>query len=353
MSGVACDQIVARRRRNLPQEARAVMTRMGQLALVGGVLLGLAKESAASSVEPESILDAIIWMEHHSGLVSSARGEFTVRYLPTTTEEMQRLAAFCQRRENDYRASGYYVSSRQANRRSYHSAWWRKGVKEREEKTHIARPAIVETTVFDGQVVKTLDGTPGRSCLYIASAATHWTYKSRVQPFALAFEYRSTAHEALLRESPERRVARRRQLAEGFWEITMRHPADDRLVLQLTYDDQRRLIQRDVILTRSSPFLQLDDEEPALYARWEFSRFHPHDDGRGNTIWFPAKAMLRYYLGNLSDGSPVQSFAMKINLDKIEFNVAVPDEKFTLAAPEGVPVHDHRDSRYTMIGVSY
>jgi hypothetical protein len=63
--------------------------------------------------------------------------------------------------------------------------------------------------------------------------------------------------------------------------------------------------------------------------------------------------MLRYFLGNLPDGSPVQSLAMQIDVDDIEFNVDVPDERFALRAPEGVPVHDQRDSRYTMIGVSY
>ena len=330
-----------------------MVSRLRQLAVIVGILGSLSNTSAASSVDPESILEAIVWMEHQAALVTSARGDFTVRYLPTSAEETQQISAFCRQRDNEHRSSGYFVSSRSAERRSYHSAWWRKGAMEREEKTHITRPAIVETTVFDGQVVKTLDGTPGRACLYLASPATHWTHKNRIQPFTFAFEYRSSPHGELLRESPERRVVRRRSVDGGRFEVTARHPTDDRLILRMLFDEQWRLIQRDAVLTRSSSFMELNNEEPAVYSRWEFSDFRPYDLGQGNRIWFPSKAMLRYYLGSLPDGTPVQSFAVDIEVGDIEFNVAVPDEKFKLVAPEGVPVHDHRDSRYAIVGVSY
>jgi hypothetical protein len=323
------------------------------LLLIVGLLGWTAGDGRASSVDAESILPAIVWMDHAAGLAHSARAEFTVTYLPTSEEEMQRISAFCEFRGYDYRASGYHLSERRAERRSYHSRWWREGVKEREVRTNTARPAIIETTVFDGQLVRTLDATPGRTRYYVASPETHWTHKSRVQPFTFAFEYRSSPHGDIVRESPERRVVRRRMHDRGCWEVTAQHPADDRLRLRMVFDDQRRLIEREAILTRSSSFMELDGEEPAVYSRWEFSSFRPYDDGRGHRIWFPTKAMLRFYLGNLPDGSPVQSLAMQIEVNDIQFNVDVPDEMFTLAAPEGVPVQDQRDGRYSVIAVSY
>ena len=104
-------------------------------------------------------------------------------------------------------------------------------------------------------------------------------------------------------------------------------------------------------------FLHLPGTPPpnkaAVYSRWEFSGFRPYDDGRGNRFWFPSTAMLRYYLGVMPDGSPVQGHAMRIDVGEIEFNVDIPDAKFELEAPEGVPVRDLRDSRYSVIGVSY
>ena len=227
------------------------------------------------------------------------------------------------------------------------------GVKEREEKTHIARPAIVETTVFDGNVVRTLDGTPGRSCLYLASPATHWTQKSRIEPFAFAFEYRSLPHDAILRESPERQVIRRRLDGEGRWEVTARHAGDDRLIIRMVFDDEHRLIQRDAILTQPSAFMDLDNGEPAVYSRYDCSDFRPYDDGEGNRLWFPAHVVLRYYLGNLVDGSSVQNYAIAIDVNDIEFNGDVPDEKFVLTAPDGVPTQDYRAGRYAMMAVSY
>jgi outer membrane lipoprotein-sorting protein len=335
------------------QEGMAVNPSLGRLILGAAIVCTAAAACGASTVEPESVLDAIIWIEHQSGLVKSAQGSFTVRYLPTSPEEMERIAAWCRHRDNAYRDRGYYVSPRQASRRSYYATWWRKGNKERQEKTHIARPAIVETTVFDGESVLTLDGTPGRSCLYIASPLTHWWHKVRIQPLALAFEYRSDSHGALLRESPQRRVDRHRVDDEGRTMVTARHPADERLTLRWVYDDQRRLLVRDAILTRPSPFIELDNDQPALYSRWEFSGFRPYADGQGNRFWFPSGAMLRYYLGTLPDGSPVQSHAMRIEVGEIEFNADIPDEKFELESPEGVPVRDLRDSRYSVIGVSY
>ncbi len=318
-----------------------------------GTLCWLSAVAAAGTFEPESILDAIIWIEEQASRIESGQGNFTVRYLPTSDEEMQRISALCRYRGNEHRASTYQVSARRARRRNYYSAWWRAGVKERQEKTHITRPAIVETTVFDGQAVKTLDGTPGRTCLYIASPETHWTYKSRVQAFAFAFEYRSSPHGTILRRSAERSIVRRRFGDEDRSVVTALHPSDDRLVLRMVFDEQRRLVQRDAILTRSSSFLELDNEAPAVYSRWEFSNFRPYDDGRGGYLWFPTNAILRYYLGTLPDGTLVQSRAMQIEVGDIEFNVEVPDEKFELHAPDGVPVRDLRSSRYSTIGVSY
>ena len=109
----------------------------------------------AGTPNERPLLEMLAWMEHQTALVDSARAEFTVTYLPTTREEMERISALCKYRGNEYRAGGYYLSTHQARRRNYHSVWYRKGLCEREEKTYIARPAIVETTVFDGQDVRT------------------------------------------------------------------------------------------------------------------------------------------------------------------------------------------------------
>jgi hypothetical protein len=307
----------------------------------------------ARSIEPDSILDPIIWIEHQADLVQTARGSFTVRYLPTSPDQMRRISALCRYRDNERRADGYFVSARRAKRRDYYSVWWRDGVKERQEKTQITRPAIVETKVFDGQLVKTLDSTPGRTCLYLASPDTHWTHMSRVQPFTFAFEYRSSPHGAILRRSPQRRVAWHRFRDRGSCVVTAHHPTDDRLVLRMVFDEQRRLVRRDAILTRSSTFMELDHDEPAVYARWEFSKFRPYDDGNGSQIWFPARAMLRYYLGVLPDGSLVERSTMQIDVRNIEFNVEIPASRFQLDAPQGVPVRDLRDSGYSVLGVSY
>ncbi len=328
-----------------------------RLALCAGLLgAGVLVHSDlvwARSIEPESILDPIIWIEHQSNLVTSARGTFTVRHLPTSRDQKDRITALCRYRDHEHRAEGYFVSERRAKRRDYYSEWWRDGAKERTQKTHITRPAIVETTVFNGHVVKTLDGTPGRTCLYLASPETHWTHMSRVQPFAMAFEYRSSRHAVLLRRSPQRQVVRHRFRDRGSCIITAHHPTDDRLVLQMVYDEKRRLVRRDIILTRTSPFLQLDDDEPTVYARWDFSQFRPYDDGAGNRIWFPAQAMLRYYMGRLPDGSLVERSTTQIDVKSIEFNVEIPASRFELAAPPGVPERDLRDGGYSVLGVSY
>ncbi|MGD9722182.1 MAG: hypothetical protein AB7O59_11935 [Pirellulales bacterium] len=321
------------------------------LSLVVG--LSAASAARASSIEPESILDAIIWIEHHSGLVHSARGDFTVHYLPTSQEDMRRINALCRYRGHEYRAAGYFISQRQANRRSYYAAWWRAGVKERQEKTHIARPAIVETTVFDGSVVKTLDGTPGRSCLYLTSPEANWMHKSRIEPFAFAFEYRSDPHADILRGSTQRRLTWQRHGEEDRYVVHARHPRDEHLELRLEYDEEHRLIARDVILRDASSWMETDDSEPAVFSRWEFSNFRSYGDGQGNQVWFPSSAMLRYYLGALPDGSLVQSYALQVDVGDIEFNADIPDSRFALQPPEGVPVRDLRDGGNAALGVSY
>jgi len=335
--------------------ARRIVT--GSLALLGSIiaalLAGAAPPTQAGSIEPAGILEALVWLDQQAGQVRSAKGDFRVTYQPTSPEELRRLQAFCRQRGYEHRASGYSLSARQAARRSYHSNWWREGAREREEKTYIARPAIVETTVYDGQVVRTFDATPGRACVYLASPETHWNQRSRIAPFAFALEYRSLPHEAILRSAPERSVARRLEGDREQWEVTARHYGDDRLVLRLTYDDRWRLLARDVILTESSSFLELDHERPAVYSRLELSDMRPYADGRGGQIWFPAKALLRYFVGTLPDGSPVQNQAIAVDLSGLEFNIDIPPDRFELKVPEGVPRVDQRQSRYSVTGLSY
>jgi hypothetical protein len=340
---------------DVQQEGRAVTMCLRRLVLFMFGVCWLSGGATAGPVEPDSVLEAISWIEHQAGLVESARGNFTVKHLPTTTEEMDRISAWCRFRDNAQHASAYCVTAVRATRRSYYVDWWRQGVKERLEKTHIARPAIVETTVFDGELVTTLDGTPGRTSLYIGTPDSHWTHQSRIQPFAFALEYRSARHGDILRASPERRIVRRRdpETGAGRWELTAQHPTDDRLMLRWLYDDEHRLLSRDAILTRSSSFMELVDDQPAVYSRWEFSDFRPYDTGRGASIMFPSRAMVRFYVGTLADGSLVQSSAMQVEVGDIDFNVDIPAETFKLTPPEGVRVRDLRDSDYSAIGVSY
>ena len=322
--------------------------------IVGLIAAGcLPSAIRARQVDDESILEPIAWIDQQAALVHSARAEFTVKYLPTIPAEMERITALCRQRGHEYRAGSYYLSAHQARRRSYHVNWFRKGPLEREEKAYIARPAIVETTVFDGELVKTLDGTPGRTCLYISSPASNWLQKNRIQPFAFAFEFRSLAHGTLIRESTQRSIVRHANGSQQRSELVVRHPTEERLILRLVYDGQHRLVEREAILTAASPMMQLDHDEAAVYSRHEFSEYKPYDDGSGKRIWFPSKAVLRYYLGKLSDGSPVQSQAIQVDVLDIEFNAPVADEKFTVRAPEGVPVFDRRHDNYATVAVSY
>src|SRR5262249_45898733 len=136
-------------------------------------------------------------------------------------------------------------------------------------------------------------------------------------------------------------------------EIMVQHPSEERLLLRLVFDDKHRLLEREAILTRSSTAMTLDRDEPSICSRHEFSQYRPYDDGQGNTIWFPSPAVLRYFLGCLPDGSPVQSYAIQVSIADIEFNSEIPAEKFTLKTPDEVPVFDRRQDRYGTVSLSY
>ena len=124
-------------------------------------------------------------------------------------------------------------------------------------------------------------------------------------------------------------------------------------MLRLVFDKQRRLVSREAIFTQATSLMQLDHDQPDVYSRHEFSQFKPYDVGEGRRLWFPSKAVLRYYLGRLPDGSSVQAQAIEVDVRDIEFNLDVPDEKFTIKAPEGVPVHDRRNETYGAVPLSY
>jgi hypothetical protein len=87
----------------------------------------------------------------------------------------------------------YNYNQTMASRLSYTVDWWRKGVKERIEKSNRAsKPGSEGSNVvaFDGQVVRAVsEKDKGTSAAIDTIEATAWNGINRVHPYSMLFEY--------------------------------------------------------------------------------------------------------------------------------------------------------------------
>lgn len=116
--------------------------------------------------------------------------------------------------------------------------------------------------------------------------------------------------------------------------VFVQHPATNKRSFLLVYDDQFRLIERQLI------FKIEPDPEPRIYERHVFSNYKEYEDPSGEVIWFPTKAVYHDYVGNSPDGTPVEVEQRTINIREIKFNVDIPDEKFVIKFPLGIKMYD-------------
>lgn len=271
-----------------------------RLAAIGG-LAALVAGGAALAAEPvdNPVLAEIERLEDLAARVRSARCEFTVRYVPTNpgAAEMMRAANLARAQSPDR----YTLSRDEAGRAGYRAVWTRKGNLALEERTY-ASGKTLRFAVRANEVGVNL-----------------------IQPYSFVFEYLGWPLSEWIRRASRREVSRGTVNGKEQTQIALVARSEDEPLIVLVFDDHERLASREIRLEERNYLVERSRYTLRTVARHEFTDHKAYDDGHGNTIWFPTKATLRYYVGETRDGKPVEKHAIEVEIEKLELNVDVDE----------------------------
>jgi hypothetical protein len=283
-------------------------------------------------------------LRHQENLVRSMECIFDIIWSPSVPENIPLLYQLVKERyKNDPDVKPYIVDEKLAERLSTVSHWWRKGNKEREDiyaatdynPDDPANPT--KQNAFDGQIVRMLgpDGDGGTAgAISTPSGIAHWNNTNRTHPYSFLYQFQTMAYSQVIANGKNFRATKVVRNGKECTRVSAQHPTFDWRSFVLIYDNMFRLLEREVIV-KMTP-----DPEPRIYERHVFSDYKEYEGPTGEAIWFPAKAVYRYYAGNLPNGTLVEAYHQTLNIRQIKFNVDIPDEKFALEFPSGIRVYD-------------
>ena len=294
------------------------------------VFLSLPFRSYAADLPSRE--QVIARLKHQKGLIQSIEAVFEVVHLGTSKEMIPRIKEHYQRIGQAERWERGIFPEKIALT-NYTSKWWRKGVREREEKTlHSGNiPEMVgSTTAFDGSLVRRVydknDKLGGEIHTVISS---DWKSHPRKNPVSMLYENAGRLHSEAI---PLAKIFHVDQVSLSGIRHTRITFGDEHFKLGLYFSPDWRLVQQDRI------GITLFEKKEAVRCRVLLKDYRPYKDVSGETIWFPSQAIYYYYTGATTEDNPIVNRVETINIKHIRFNVDIQDDKFALQMPKGTPI---------------
>jgi hypothetical protein len=275
-------------------------------------------------------------LRHQEALVASMDCEYQLTSALAPAETVRLIEEYCRTHPKNPPATSY-ISKRAPVERSQ-IRWKRKGVKERLERLEGRDAPSVKA--FDGQLVRSLGVLDGALGGMIENASqAHWYQVNPLNPYSLLYEYCREPFSSLVAKGRDY-VAKRSRLAD--WEgteVMFGHPTTEWLTFRLRFNDTGELTDRAVI--GKLPW----DEEPRVIETHELREYERVVQPSGEDIAFPRRAIFRVHMGQTRDGRLIECWSETLRVEKLAFNVAVPDSEFTIDFPQNIKVSDrlHED----------
>jgi len=312
------------------------------LTAVVGLSAGLSEAHASNGELSREALVRIL--RHQEGLVRTMECVFERSTSPTRPENIPLIHEVGKIRDYDWDYRGYILSEDFTNKESLVVHYWRKGPKELQHVFHQTRyhpddsAASPDSKVaFDGQVVRRVHYDEQKQKWFGEinnPKAGSWSNSNRIQPFSFLYEFEVMPYSELIARGQDYAASRVDIDGKQYTKICIRHPRLAWRSFVLLFDEELRLAERQVI-AQISP-----DPGPRLYQKHVFSNYERYEDASGEIIWFPTEGIYHYYMGNLSDGTPVEFKTRTITVKDIKFNVDISDEKFVIEFPPGTKIWD-------------
>jgi len=279
-------------------------------------------------------------LRHQENLVKTVECIFEVNVLPTNSDNLPLIHLICDSSNRD--AEQYTITKEIAQSWSFVKQWWRKDAKEREDSFALTdydpndnKMKPIKMLSFDGLIVRSLNRSNDGIYGSINTMETaHLDTTNFVDPYSFLYEFLRMPYSELIAKGRNFSSSKQTKNGKEYIQVSVQHPKLVPPRFILIFDDQYRLVERQVINQFS------DDPSPRLYERHTFSNYKKFKDKSGEVIWFPQTAVYNYYMGNLPDSSPVEYETKKINVRKISFNLPISDDKFVISFPPGTKIYD-------------
>ncbi|UCG46852.1 MAG: hypothetical protein JSU94_15300 [Phycisphaerales bacterium] len=233
-----------------------------------------------------------------------------------------------------------YTQQEADTQRNFLVNWLRKGSMERWDMTRkidSESPATAKgpanTLAFDGHLFSSLARHGSALIGEIKTVKqSGWAAMNRVDPFAFLYEYNTMPYSQIIAQGRNLEISTVVKDNQQLTRVSLRHPQFDWRGFVLFFDQDRRLLERQLI--------RYEESLPRIIQTHTFSDYTEHQDSSGETIWFPHKAVWHYYMGSLPDGTLVENTTDIVTIKEISFNVDIPDEQFTIEFPPGTKIWD-------------
>jgi hypothetical protein len=291
-------------------------------------------DPAVAAPAPAAVADVL---RHQERLVRAVECEMDLSVSPTRPDMIAKIREVCQRNNTPGAVDGYIYTAEDVAARRATIRWYRLGAKERIETFNPSTDPDGKTPavkVFDGSVVRTLERNQDGSVATInTTGGAHWNNANRPHPLSFLYTYQETPYSELIRKGVQYKSSYAEDGGRKL-RVAFQHPAINVRSFDLVFDDQFRLLRRDVY-HKDKPA-----DPPYLRERHTFSDYKRYDDPSGEKIWFPSRVDYDYYMGVAPDGTPACYSTEHFAIRSMRLNSDIPEDKFSLTIPADAKVYD-------------
>jgi hypothetical protein len=248
------------------------------------------------------------------------------------------LRTFFRLKGNEKEANAYIVGDPYAKKHSHHVKWWRRGLLERLEKSEPGTPSKLHSiTTFNGQILRILHYQEAAPFGFVYSAERYgWLSKNRVDPFEFLYVSYNANFSEIVAKGKDFRLDKERRGGQDYVRVTVRHPVYESGGYELLFGKGGLLVERRLFGVKEKK----KTRQWVVEEITSLSNYRRCELPQGGILWFPFRAVIGHYVGQLPDGRLVQWKTQTVTVKDLRFNVDIPGEKFALEFPKDMKVFD-------------
>jgi hypothetical protein len=285
-------------------------------------------------VEPDITRESIVAkLKHDEGLVRSMHCTYEHVVLETTPSQIEKI-----REVHGKNANRFIIDTNDSRVRSANVEFWRKGVKQREERILLDErlaqngPAVA---AFDGQIFRSLakQQDQGLAASIMTAESAQWENRPRNDPISFVYLYYEKPFSQVIAEARSFSCKRISRGTRTLHAVSIDCAGTNGDSLDIVFDDHLLPLERVKRLALASG-VSLPN------CKFVIEDYKEYPTPSGEAILFPQRVRYVGYNGVLSTGESLEVRMEEFRIKHIEFNPEIPDSVFELEIPATAHIYD-------------